>query len=82
MFGILKNKKTLKVFDEINTKRLYCEQCRKDRISFSKSDKRHNDSFSNLLPGFSSSEIQIPLDVLVIADSHGGGRKETFRNAR
>src|SRR5690606_33477447 len=33
---------------------------------------------SNLLPGFSSKKISLPIEILVVAESHGGGRPEGF----
>lgn len=65
------------MFQEINSRPL-CDQCRKARSDFSDYDKKYG-HFSNLLPGFSSSVVNIPLEVLIVAEAHGGGREQDFR---
>lgn len=78
-YGILREKTCFKLFQRINT-RFLCNQCHRERLKFSIKDKKNNNSYSNLLPGFSSEKIKFPLDLLIVAQAHGGGRKEDFRN--
>lgn len=76
--GILNHPVIRKHYEEkINTRPL-CEDCWKARKDFEDLEKRHNKCYSTLGPGFSSETIDIPLDVLVIADSHGGGDKTGY----
>jgi hypothetical protein len=78
--GILRNKECHKMFEKINI-RPWCNDCNKERSNFESKNKKHG-SYSNLIPGFSSIEINIPIDILIVADAHGGGRKEDFRNQK
>lgn len=78
-YGILKQKTCFKLFQKLNT-RFLCSQCHQERLKFSAEDKKKHNSYSNLLPGFSSENIRLPLDLLIIAEAHGGGRGEDFRN--
>lgn len=75
--GILKERACRDLFEKIN-RRPYCEKCQADRIQFAHFDKKYNDCYSNLLPGFSSETVKIPIDLLVVAEAHGGGREENF----
>jgi len=77
-YGILTNQTCLTLFEKIN-RRPYCNECQKQRSKFLEKDKKHNSCYSNLLLGFSSEDIDIPIDVLIVAEAHGGGRKENFR---
>ena len=77
-YGILTEQTSRKFFEIINN-RPYCSQCYAQRIHFLKYDKKHNDCYSDLFPGFSSEIVQIPIDILIVAEAHGGGRKENFR---
>lgn len=76
--GILRERTCRDLFEKTNG-RPYCEKCQGDRILFAQYDKKHNDCYSNLLPGFSSEIVKIPIDLLVVAEAHGGGRIENFR---
>lgn len=78
-YGILKERTCFKLFERINT-RFLCNQCHRERVKFSTMDKKKHNSHSNLLPGFSSENIKLPLDLLIVAEAHGGGREEDFRN--
>lgn len=78
-YGILTEPTCRKLFEKIN-KRSYCERCHLDRIQFVHYDKKHNECYSNLLLGFSSEIVKIPVDLLVIAEAHGGGREKNFRS--
>ena len=80
-YGILTNQKCQNVFEKIN-ERTECKACQEARKQFSKNDKKFNNSYSNLLPGFSSGEVEIPIDVLIIGQAHGGGEKEWFREQK
>lgn len=77
-YGILSDKVSRQLFEEIN-KRTYCNDCQKERSIFSIKDKKYNNCYSNLLPGFSSKKTSIPIDILIVAEAHGGGREDTFR---
>ena len=77
-YGILTNQTCLTLFEKIN-RRPYCNECQKKRSKFLEKDKKHNSCYSNLLLGFSSEDIDIPIDVLIVAEAHGGGREENFR---
>jgi hypothetical protein len=74
--GIL-NGTCAKVFEYINDRTL-CKACRDGRRRFNTLDENGTGHFSNALPGFSSSIVE-PLDVLIVADSHSGARKNCFR---
>jgi hypothetical protein len=77
-FGILKNLECRGIFEKIN-KRELCKECHEKRAKFESRDKKHNSCYSNLIPGFSSSEIKPPVDILIVAEAHGGGRQDSFR---
>lgn len=77
-YGILINEVSHQLFEEIN-ERTYCKDCQKKRSIFSSKDKKDNDCYSNLLPGFSSKKTSIPIDILIVAEAHGGGREDNFR---
>ncbi|MDD3295794.1 MAG: hypothetical protein PHU64_00355 [Candidatus Omnitrophica bacterium] len=78
-YGILSHSEARAFFKkEINSQKL-CNECRSARSEFRLKDQKYNSSYSNLLPGFSSSKVKIPIDVLVIAEAHGGGREKCFR---
>jgi hypothetical protein len=76
-YGILNEKESRKLFEDING-RTYCVDCQKERSRFSNKEKKNN-RYSNLFPGFSSEKVSIPIDILIVATAHGGGREETFR---
>lgn len=76
-YGILTLKLCRELFERIN-KRPLCNRCQSERSRFSIKDKKGHPSYSNLLPGFSSKTITIPVDILIIAEAHGGGREEDF----
>lgn len=80
-YGILTNKNVKELFEAINERPL-CEKCRSDRKDFQENDSRKGEDGGKylgiILPGFSSPEVS-PLDIMIIADSIGGGRKGDFR---
>ncbi|HEV7331886.1 MAG TPA: uracil-DNA glycosylase family protein [Flavisolibacter sp.] len=76
--GILSHPACKEFYEQINSRQL-CVRCREERKMFAPNDKKHNSSYSNMIPGFSSRHLNIPIDVLIIAEAHGGGRKEGFR---
>lgn len=76
--GILRNKDFREFYEKLN-KRPYCNSCWEERISFEIKDKKDTDSYSNMIPGFSSNELTLPIEILIIAKAHGGGRKDSFR---
>jgi hypothetical protein len=77
-FGILESMEPKLVFDKINDRYL-CSQCHEERSEFKERDYKGQNCYSNLLPGFSSEKLTVPIDILVIAEAHGGGRKTDFR---
>lgn len=77
-YGILSDTASRQLFEEIN-KRTFCYDCQKKRYKFSFYDKKYNNCYSNLLPGFSSQKTSIPIDILIVAEAHGGGREDNFR---
>lgn len=81
-YGILEDKKLFKFFDKNINSRKFCKKCHKERLIFARRDKKHNNSYSNLLVGFSSAKINNPIDVLVITEAHGGGRQNLFREQK
>ncbi len=76
--GILTEPTSRKFFEKVNM-RSYCESCYLDRTQFAHYDKKHNECYSNMLLGFSSEIVKLPVDLLVIAEAHGGGRAQNFR---
>jgi len=76
-YGILNDGISRRLFEEVN-KRPFCNQCQIKRSHFSIHDKKFN-CYSNLLPGFSSEKVKVPIDILIVAEAHGGGREDTFR---
>jgi hypothetical protein len=79
--GILEDSCCREFFKELN-KRPHCDECWSKRSDFEKKDRKRHDSYSNLVPGFSSDKISIPIDVLIVGDSHGGGEEGDFRGQR
>jgi len=79
--GFLNNKRSRALFQWIN-QRPFCEDCQFERKDFCIFDKKKHKSYSNLLPGFSSKEIRIPVEILIIAEAHGGGSDDDFRRQR
>jgi len=77
-YGILKGSVIRKLFEEIN-KRPYCNNCHAERSKFAIQDKKGYKCYSNLLLGFSSERVSIPIDILIVAEAHGGGREDNFR---
>lgn len=79
-YGILQHQTIKNFFErEINSRKL-CLECIKEREERGLVDKdKKFGYYSNLLPGFSSPKISIPVDVLIIAEAHGGGREGDFR---
>lgn len=81
-YGILTNKKVKDLFDTIN-ECIHCRKCRSGCKNFLEKDmKKGEDGEKHLgiiIPGFSSPEI-LPLDIMIPADSIGGGRKGDFRS--
>jgi hypothetical protein len=76
--GILYHEKSRTLFEKLNTRPL-CQQCQNERSAYTNDDMKGWPLYlSNMLPGFSSQKIAIPLDVLVVAESHGG-REDYFR---
>jgi hypothetical protein len=78
-YGILRNSKFYNFFNKQINSRSLCKKCWSLRLKFRDKDQKYNSSYSNLLPGFSSPTVKKPIDVLVIALAHGGGRKSLFR---
>lgn len=85
-YGILNNTLCKNLFKQINDEYRFetsktCADCREQRKRFESLDKKNkHSSFSNLLPGFSSQQIEIPIDILIVAEAHGGGRKNDFHD--
>jgi hypothetical protein len=76
-YGILEHNNLVEYFEkEVNSCK-YCKDCRAERLEYKKNDQKFG-LFSNLLPGFSSKTIKLPVDVLIIAEAHGG-RENLFR---
>ncbi len=79
-YGILDLDVTYKLFDKINKRKL-CAKCKEERKLYLPADRKNYGCESNLLLGFSSPQIRIPLDLLIIAQAHAGG-KQTYRSQR
>ncbi len=79
--GILRNRKCRELFERINKARR-CKTCRDERSDFEIEDKKGHTWYSNLLPGFSSSRVRIPIDLLIVAEAIGGSREEDFQPQR
>jgi hypothetical protein len=77
-YGILASEPSRGLFAKFN-KRPFCRECQSERSKFSEKDRKGTPFYSNLLLGFSSKNIMVPLDVLIVGEAHGGGRKEDFR---
>lgn len=80
-YGILTEPSSRELFEKIN-RRYLCEECRAARKGFLEKDrgegvdgKKH---LGIIIPGFSSPKV-VPLDIMIIAESIGGGRKDDFR---
>ena len=76
-YGIIDNEICKDLFEKINGKSI-CDKCRENRKEFIERDKK-DDHFSNMLLGFSSKEIKIPVDILIVGQDHGG-REDLFRD--
>ncbi|MEM3407065.1 MAG: uracil-DNA glycosylase family protein [Candidatus Aenigmatarchaeota archaeon] len=77
--GILMNPECRKLFEKINN-RPFCKECQEKRAAFKEKEQKKG-HYSNLLPGFSSLKINIPLDILIIGEAHGG-RENLFREQK
>jgi hypothetical protein len=79
-YGLLTENTCKELFQTIN-ERPYCNECRAARKDFQKKDMKmgldEKEHLGIIIPGFSSPEV-LPLDILIIADSIGGGRKQDF----
>lgn len=80
-YGILTENSVRALFENINA-RPRCSECRSARIEFQERDKKRGEDgqehFGIIIPGFSSVEVS-PLEIMIIADSIGGGRSGDFR---
>ena len=80
-YGILTEKSVRGLFETINT-RPQCNECRLARKDFQERDKKTGEDGQKhlgiIIPGFSSMQV-LPLDIMIIADSIGGGRSGDFR---
>jgi len=82
-YGITTNCTVRNVFEWVN-KRTLCEKCRKDRYKIDpaiEEKEKKNNFFSNLILGLSSESIEVPLDLLIIGEAHGG-RPDAFRTQK
>jgi hypothetical protein len=79
-YGILQPGSIRSCFEAIVNKgeNTRCAKCHAARPAFAEMDKKGHECFSNILPGFSSSEVKAPIDLLIIGDSHGGGDEKDF----
>lgn len=68
--------KIYRQFEQMNA-RPHCAVCKEARRESGGGDVKHG-SRSNMLLGFHTQQEFDALDVLVLAESHGGGRKESF----
>jgi hypothetical protein len=75
--GILINATCRALYEAINSRQL-CIDCQEKRIKYIGKDKKHNGIYSNMLTGFSSTVIEVPIDVMIIAEAHGGGKNGDF----
>ncbi len=65
------------LFEWIN-KRCLCKGCKNERSKFCTKDKNNHACRSNLIPGFYSKNIVRSIDILIVAEAHGGGRDEDY----
>lgn len=54
-----------------------CNKCREARYNFSKYDKKYNNNYCPPILGFSSDIVGGRIELMIIAESHGGGRDWT-----
>ena len=76
-YGILTNQTCRDLYKKIN-KGYKCEDCKKQRSKFSKKD-REGTAYNNLLPGFSSEILKLPIDILIVAEAIGPHRALDFQ---
>jgi hypothetical protein len=80
-YGILTDDYCKNIYKLISTRR-WCDECRDDRQKYLPLDKgkgEDGDSYLGIMiPGFSSPSV-IPLHLMIVADSIGGGRLGDFR---
>ncbi len=62
-YGILENRFSRGLFEEINSRRICKEKCWPKRSNFCTKDKKRHDCRSNLVSGFSSEKISAPLAI-------------------
>ena len=79
--GILGNVACRTVFEWIN-ERPICPQCRTARKKFKDKDRKGKRGYSNLVPGFSSKKLDIPIDIMIVGQGHGGKQEKSFRKQR
>lgn len=77
-YGILAEP-SRRLFKKFNNERPFCDECKSERTKFSDKDRKGTPFYSNFLLGFSSKNTIVPIDVLIVGEAHGGGRKEDFR---
>lgn len=80
--GILDNSIVLKHYEDNLIKRPYCSDCWNNRIDYKVKDQKSYQSYSTLGPGFSSRTITLPLEVLIVAEAHGGEDSNGFCSQR
>jgi uracil-DNA glycosylase family 4 len=60
---------------------IHCDECRKERVEYRSDDQKGTGFFSNICVGFASkpiTELKSPIDVMILAESHGGGNYEEW----
>lgn len=82
MRGILNNATIKQHYDLNFTKRKFCNSCWESRCTFKEKDQKYNQSYSTLGPGFSSHTLKLPIDILIVAEAHGGGNSDGFCSQR
>jgi hypothetical protein len=76
-YGVLTDQACRNLYKKIN-KRYKCEDCKKQRSEFSEKD-RDGAACNNLLPGFSSEILKVPIDILIVAEAIGPHRTLDFQ---
>ena len=80
--GILTNEKVKEYYENLNFNLHQCNQCRTARIKYEQHDKKKTGHYCSVGMGFSSERLSIPIDVLILSESHGGGDKAGFREQK
>lgn len=75
--GLLDNEKIKRKYNEIYSNKKFCNKCKESRKEYEELEVDKYKNISEMYLGFSSTNVCIPIDVLIVSESNGGGKKKT-----